>query len=113
MLARRISIRVVLCGCAAFLSFTACTSTNKAAGPSTTPSGSSRPSGRATPAAAAQDWPQYHQNALRSGVSPDQGVLGKVRLAWKAKLDGAVYAQPLVAGGNVIVATERNSVYSL
>jgi outer membrane protein assembly factor BamB len=34
-------------------------------------------------------------------------------LSWNTKLDGAVYAEPLVVGGHVIVATEGDSVYSL
>jgi outer membrane protein assembly factor BamB len=33
--------------------------------------------------------------------------------AWKAKLDGAVYAEPLVVHNHVIVATEGDSLYSL
>jgi outer membrane protein assembly factor BamB len=32
---------------------------------------------------------------------------------WTSSLDGDVYAQPLVFGGHVFVATENNSVYSL
>jgi outer membrane protein assembly factor BamB len=34
-------------------------------------------------------------------------------VAWNTTLDGAVYAEPLVVGGHVLVATEGNSVYSL
>jgi outer membrane protein assembly factor BamB len=34
-------------------------------------------------------------------------------VAWSQHLDGAVYGQPLVVGGSVIVATENDSVYSL
>ena len=37
----------------------------------------------------------------------------KLTVAWNIPLDGAVYAEPLVVGGHVIVATERNSLYSL
>jgi outer membrane protein assembly factor BamB len=33
--------------------------------------------------------------------------------AWKAALDGKVYAQPLVAAGRVYVATENDSIYAL
>jgi outer membrane protein assembly factor BamB len=34
-------------------------------------------------------------------------------MAWRASVDGAVYASPLIVSGHVIVATENNSVYSL
>ena len=60
------------------------------------------------------DWPTYHHDAARSGVSSDQQTLGSVKAAWtSASLDGAIYAEPLVVGGKVIVATEGNSVYAL
>ena len=64
-------------------------------------------------AAAAGNWPVYHANAARTGsVSglPEAGPLG---IAWRRKLDGAVYGQPLVIGGLVIAATENDSVYGL
>jgi outer membrane protein assembly factor BamB len=34
-------------------------------------------------------------------------------VAWKAPLDGDVYASPLVVAGHVLAATENNTVYSL
>jgi outer membrane protein assembly factor BamB len=34
-------------------------------------------------------------------------------LAWKAPLDGDVYASPLIVAGHVLAATENNTVYSL
>jgi len=34
-------------------------------------------------------------------------------MAWSTHLDGAVYGQPLVVGGEVIVATENDSIYAL
>ena len=37
----------------------------------------------------------------------------QLTVAWNTPLDGAVYAEPLVVGGHVIVATENNSLYSL
>lgn len=37
----------------------------------------------------------------------------KLAVAWNVALDGAVYAEPLVVDGHVIVATEGDSVYSL
>ena len=60
------------------------------------------------------DWPTYHHDAARSGVSSDQEALGSVTQAWTSSgLDAAVYAQPLVVGDRVYVATEGDSVYAL
>jgi outer membrane protein assembly factor BamB len=56
----------------------------------------------------------YHHDNGRSGVSSDQGRLANLRHSWtSARLDELVYAQPLVVGNNVIVASEGNTVYSL
>ena len=37
---------------------------------------------------------------------------GALTTAWTAHLDGAVYGQPLVVGGEVIAATENDSIYA-
>jgi outer membrane protein assembly factor BamB len=75
----------------------------------------SRPTG--SPSAASTgpaSWPAYHRDAARTGVSSDQQALGRVRRAWASPaLDGAVYAQPLIVGNSVFVATEGNGVYAL
>ena len=60
------------------------------------------------------DWITYHFNAARSGDYPDMPVFASVpRVVASVRLDGAAYASPLVIGGLVIVATERDSVYAL
>jgi outer membrane protein assembly factor BamB len=57
----------------------------------------------------------YDGDAARSGVafdgpSPSRGV----RVLWASPtLDGDVYAQPLVVGARVVIATENDTVYSL
>ena len=68
-----------------------------------------------TALAAAGDWPGYHHDAARTGVSSDQDALGGVQLAWTSvELDGKlIYAQPLVVGDRVLVATEGNSLFAL
>src|SRR3989442_2096323 len=59
-------------------------------------------------------WVTYDHDVARSGVADDQAALGQVRKAWDSPaLDGAVYAQPLVIGAKVLVATEANSLYAL
>jgi outer membrane protein assembly factor BamB len=60
------------------------------------------------------DWPVYHLNAGRTGYAADfPSLSGSLTNAWSTKLDGAVYAEPLVVHGQVIAATEGDSVYSL
>jgi polyvinyl alcohol dehydrogenase (cytochrome) len=58
-------------------------------------------------------WPEFDQNAQRTGIGPRLPTAGKLALAWTTDLDGAVYGQPLVVGGDVIAATENDSVYAL
>ncbi|MGZ4104871.1 MAG: outer membrane protein assembly factor BamB family protein [Actinomycetota bacterium] len=80
----------------------------------TTPPPSSSGSPTISPTKIAGAWPVYHHDAGRSGVADDQTALRAPHQAWTSPvLDALVYAQPLVVDGHVIVATERNSVYSL
>jgi outer membrane protein assembly factor BamB len=56
-------------------------------------------------------WPQYHHGAQRLGrLSSAPGTLTP---GWTRKLDGAVYGEPLVVGGLLVVATEADGVYGL
>jgi polyvinyl alcohol dehydrogenase (cytochrome) len=64
----------------------------------------------AYPAAA---WPQFDQNAVRTGLAVGLRAAGALTTGWTAHLDGAVYGQPLVVGGDVIAATENDTVYAL
>ena len=83
-----------------------------AATSSATDTPAASPTGGANPAAA--DWPVYHLDNQRTGNSAVfPAFTGSLSKAWSAKLDGAVYAEPLVVGGHVIAATEGDSVYSL
>lgn len=59
------------------------------------------------------DWPTFGRTADRSGVSVSTPSMGKVRRSWTRKVDGAAYAQPLIVGSEVIVATENDTVYAL
>jgi outer membrane protein assembly factor BamB len=61
----------------------------------------------------AADWPEYHRTAARAGLGPAAPALSNPQVAWKAGLDGAVYASPLIVAGHAIVATENNTVYAL
>ena len=64
----------------------------------------------AYPAAA---WPQFDQNAARTGVAAGLPAARALTTAWTAPLDGAVYGQPLVVGRDVIAATENDTVYAI
>lgn len=67
-----------------------------------------------TAATVASAWPVYHRDEERTGVDPTFPALrGTPSVAWSTGLDGAVYAEPLVIGGRVIVATEQDTVYAL
>jgi PQQ-like domain len=59
------------------------------------------------------DWPTYHHDNARTGYLANEPDPKRLIPAWTAKLDHAVYAEPLVIGGRVIVATEGDSLYSL
>jgi outer membrane protein assembly factor BamB len=60
------------------------------------------------------DWPTYHGDMLRSGYDSAFPQFTSVSLHWRSTiLDGDVYAEPLILGTDVIVATENNSLYEL
>ena len=95
-----------------------CTSGTTAgpAGAASAAASSAAPGAASTPATAAgqgADWPTYDRTPDRSGVSVSSPVPGAVRRSWTAAVDGAVYAQPLIVGTEVIVATESDTVYAL
>jgi len=95
-----------------------CTSPATTAPPITVSPTTASPPVTSAPAASATsspdaDWPTYDRTTERSGVSVSSPSPGVVRQSWAASVDGAVYAQPLVVGSEVIVATENDSVYAL
>ena len=58
-------------------------------------------------------WPEFNADSARTGVATGLPAAGKLSINWRARLDGAVYGQPLVVGDDVIAATENDSVYAL
>ena len=82
-------------------------------GGGSTGSGFPAPNISGTASAAGANWPEFDQNAARTGTAAGVPAPGKLATAWTAGLDGAVYGQPLVIGGDVIAATENDSVYAL
>jgi outer membrane protein assembly factor BamB len=84
----------------------------RATRPATPPA--SRPlAGRPAARLTAASWPTYHRDAARTGAAPARPAAGRLAIAWRRRLDGAVYGQPLAVGGLVIAATEGDSVYGL
>jgi outer membrane protein assembly factor BamB len=61
----------------------------------------------------ASDWITYHHDNARTGYIPNAPDPHQLTRAWNVQLDGAVYAEPLVIGEHVIVATEGDSLYAL
>ncbi|HEV1991770.1 MAG TPA: PQQ-binding-like beta-propeller repeat protein [Candidatus Dormibacteraeota bacterium] len=82
-------------------------------GVSSVPSPTPRASVGGSPSALAADWTEYHHDSARAGVGPAAPALSSPAVAWKAPLDGDVYASPLIVAGHVLAATENNTVYSL
>ena len=62
----------------------------------------------------AATWVTAQHDAARTGADPAEPAVGSVRRLWSsAGLDGSVYAQPLVVGDEVVVATDHDTVYAL
>ena len=57
-------------------------------------------------------WPTYHANLARTAAVASGPSPASVRLVWSTPVDGAVYAEPVVAAGRVVVATENDSLYA-
>jgi len=105
------------------LALSACTGSGPASPAATAPgsapgSGSGPVSSAATPAssgaaAGAADWPAYHGTMSRAGLSTTMpSASGTLKRIQSLKLDGAVYASPIVVRGLTIAATEQDSVYA-
>ena len=75
------------------------------------------PTGKVTPtvipSSPATDWITYHRDNTRAGFVANTPDPRRLTGAWSIPLDGAVYAEPLVIGTHVFIATEGDSVYSL
>src|SRR5437660_443966 len=56
---------------------------------------------------AAAGWTTYGGSASRSGIAPGTPANPNLRRRFARSLDADVYAQPLIAGGRIYVATEN------
>ncbi len=101
----------------ASMALAACSST--AALPTTTPTVPGRAGTVTTTTAApsagtSTDWPTYHGDLRRTGVSASMPLaVGALTVVATLDLGAAVYASPIVVNATTIVATERNMVVGL
>jgi polyvinyl alcohol dehydrogenase (cytochrome) len=107
--------RRFLTGLAAAAALTAagCTSSGPAAVSSSPASPPAPPVSTGPAAAPVPDWPAYHQNPQRTGAASGVPAAGHLTLDWSRPLGGEVAGQPLIIGGTVLAATERDTVYAL
>ena len=88
--------------------------TVSAPAPSSSPSTPSEaPSSSGGTGAEPAQWLEYHGDGSRAGYSAATPKPTTLTAAWKATLDGQVYASPLVVGPDVIAATEAGTLYAL
>jgi len=59
------------------------------------------------------DWPTYHLNNTRTGNDTAEPAATTVTSAWNTTVVGQVYAEPLIVGNTVLIATEQNNIYGL
>jgi len=114
-------VRAVVLGSLAIVSAACGTGSPSPRAGSTPPSSSATVRGRSStsttsttsPASAA--WLTYGGNLSRTSLdTADPAFDHKPTAAWTSPaLDGPVYGEPLVSGGEVFVATENNTVYAL
>jgi outer membrane protein assembly factor BamB len=59
------------------------------------------------------DWSTYHDDNMHTGYAANEPDPNRLIRSWTKRLDNAVYAEPLVVGERLIVATEGDTLYSL
>lgn len=110
-----LALLIVLAGCASSSSSSGASpappTTSSQPTPALTPPANNTPS--STPTTNSSDWTMYHRDNARTGYVPNAPDPRQLTRAWGTQLDGPVYAEPLVIGGRVIVATDGDSLYAL
>jgi hypothetical protein len=114
---RRLVVTGVVAVVAAGMALTACSgSSGGSAGPTTPPTSTAAAttsSPTSSTAAGPPDWPTYHGAADRAGRSTTMpAASGPLSRTHSLKLDGAVFASPIVVHGLTVVATENDTVYA-
>jgi hypothetical protein len=113
------AIALVACGGASSRSQTTSAGTaTKSTGPAPAATGSGSSSAasseppRAEGAATPRGWTTFAGSARRAGIAPGAPKAPKLRRRFARTVDGHIYAQPLIAGGRIYVATENNTIYA-
>ncbi len=102
--------------CLVLVTLTSCASggtSNHQAGTTTTPTTSVSKEAQSSATHTWDDWLAYHHDATHGGYLPSTPDPQHLTNAWNTSLNGAVYAEPLMVKGHVIVATEGDTLYSL
>ena len=97
------------------MALSACSGAGPASPAATAPGSVSSATTPASPGAAAGavNWPTYHGTMGRAGVSTTMpAASGTPQRIQSLKLDGEVYASPIVVRGLTIVGTEKDTVYA-
>src|SRR5712691_5482662 len=95
------------------LALSACTGADPTSPTATAPGSSATTPASSGAAADAADWPTYHGTMTRAGVSTTMSAAsGTPKRIQSLKLDGEVFASPIVVHGLTIVATEQDTVYA-
>ncbi len=81
--------------------------------PATTAISATTPAEAGSRTQSINDWTTYHHDNARTGYIADAKDPAALAKKWSVPVDGAVYAEPLVVGNHVLVATEANTLYSL
>jgi outer membrane protein assembly factor BamB len=63
--------------------------------------------------AAIPAWTTYHHDGTRSGIDPDSTTPLPPAKLWHTELDGGAWAEPLVYGPYVYVATQNDTIYAI
>lgn len=115
MLAAAVAVLLIIAGAIFVVGPPLLKGSSSSTGPgSTLGAGSSTTSqGSASNSAIGEDWTTYHGNNARTGYQQVANFTSVTRDWNSTPLDGIVFAEPLVYGGDVFVATEENMVYSL
>lgn len=101
------------CGRSTRPSATAGSSSTVTRTPATRAPTSTASSGAPAAGADPDNWLTYAHDPQRTGVDAQAPPATRLTRSWTAQLDGAILAQPLVVAGQVIVATEQDTVASL
>jgi outer membrane protein assembly factor BamB len=95
-----------------FVAAAACSSEGAATPNPGSPAPATSPAPRPTRTTGAY-WPTYHGSNDRAGWAAGFPTPRELGRGWSARLDAAVYGQPVVVNGTAYVGTENDTVYAL